>query len=84
MILVYIIIILDCVLITLEEHGNVNAKNHKLEEKRDASGQQDNGSEANGPQFSFVHQHPDVHELHVHIHEGKSVYISEKHILHHY
>ena len=78
MILVYIVIVLDCVLITLGEDRNVHAKNHKPEGKIHARGEQDADSDAKGTRFTVVHQDPDVHVLHVHIHEGKSVCASKK------
>lgn len=78
MILVYIFIVLDCVFITLGEDGNMHAKNNKLEDKIHARGGQDADSDPKGTRFVVVHQDPDVHLLHVHIHESKSVCTSEK------
>ena len=78
MILVYIFIVLDCVFITLGEDGNFHAKKNKFEDKIHASGEQDADSDAKGTRFAIVHQDPDVHVLHVHIHESKSVCTSEK------
>lgn len=68
----------DCVFIVIAKNGSVVAKNSKVERTKHTRGEkkmqlQDAGSteQTLGGNLIVIPDHPDVHVLHVHIHEGK-------------
>lgn len=72
--------LLDFVLIAIAKTERLAAKNqrvvgayHYRDEKKMHLQGTESADQAFGSQSSLVPQYPDVHVLHVHIHEGKSV-----------
>ena len=80
MILFYIVMLFDYVLIAIAKTERVVVKNQRVVGTKHARGEKEmhlqdaeSAEQAFGSQSFLVPQYPDVHVLHVHIHEGKSV-----------